>query len=77
MPKGHYHRRSRVEPFQRLIARGLMKKPTISINCLRECLQKLVDACGAVSEDDVRAIDPERLDNLVDGEDQVKKNVTT
>ena len=66
MPKDHYHRRSRVEPFQRLIARGLTKKPTISINCLRECLQKLINECGAVSEDEVLAIDPEQLDRFVD-----------
>ena len=38
MPRGHYRRRSRVEPFQRLIARCLNKRPTISINAIRECL---------------------------------------
>ena len=70
MPRGHYHRRSRVEPFQRLIAWGLTKKPTISINSLRESLQTLVDECGAVSEDDVLAIDPERLDRFLDDESQ-------
>ena len=70
MPKGHYHRRSRVEPFQWLITRGLTRKPTISISCLLGCLQKLVDECGAVSEDDVLAIDPERLDHFVDGEER-------
>ena len=30
MPRGHYRRRSRVEPFQRLIARCLNKRTTIS-----------------------------------------------
>ena len=30
MPKGHYRRRSRVEPFERLTARCLNKRPTIS-----------------------------------------------
>ena len=70
MPEGHYRRRSRVEPFQHLIARGLTKKPTISIGCLWECLQRLIDECGAVSEDDVLAIDPERLDRFVNGEEQ-------
>ena len=66
MPKGHYRRRSRVEPFQRLIARCLNKNPTISINGDRECLQRLVDDCAATTDDEVQAIDPILVDVIVE-----------
>ena len=56
-PKGHYRLRSRVEPFQRLIARCLNKHPTISIGAVRECLQRLVDERAATTESDVQEID--------------------
>ena len=65
MPKGHYRRKSRVEPFQRLIARCLNKSPTISINALRESLQRLVDERAATTEGDVQAIDPTLIDAIV------------
>ena len=76
MPKGHYRRRSRVEPFQRLIARCLNKNPTISINGVRECLQRLVDDCAATTDDEVQAIDPILVDAIVErrGGDAVHEN---
>ena len=70
MPKGHYRRKSRVEPFQRLIARCLEKNPTVSIGGLRECLKKLVDECCAITPEDDQAMDPERLDKYIADGDQ-------
>ena len=38
LPKGHYHRKSRVLPYQHLVKQILIDDPSISIAKLRECL---------------------------------------
>ena len=61
MPKGHYRRRSRVEPFQRLIARCLNKRPTISTR--RDDVGVRVEqARGALFRDEGKKRNPHHVD---------------
>ena len=61
MPKGHYRRRSRVEPFQRLIARCLNKRPTISTR--RDDVGVRVEqARGALFRDEGEKRNPHHVD---------------
>ena len=46
LPKCHYHRKSRVIPYQHLVKQILLDDPSISISKLRQCLISMTESDG-------------------------------
>ena len=61
MPKGYYHRKSRVVPFQHLVRREVELDPTVPMQVVREDLQAIVERYGG----NVEALRTEVVDEVV------------